>query len=72
MYTFYSQTEKFRGQSDDPGIHPSVNILVSTLFVESFNSLTSKNDKIFVCKYSKNMKSKLYNIENSKTRGQTA
>ena len=42
MYTFYSQTEKFRGQSDGPGIHPSVNILVSTLFLESSNSLTTK------------------------------
>ena len=29
------------------------------------------DDKIFVCKFSKNVKSKLYHIENSKTRGQT-
>ena len=29
------------------------------------------DDKIFVCKFSKNVKSKLYYIENSKTRGQT-
>ena len=28
-------------------------------------------DKIFTCKFSKNVKSKLYNIENSKSRGQT-
>ena len=41
----------------------------------TFNSLTTKkqNDKIFVCKFSKNVKSKLhvYHVENSKTRGQT-
>ena len=37
------------------------------------NSLTTKkaDDKIFVRKFSKNVKSKLYYIENSKTRGQT-
>ena len=29
------------------------------------------DDKIFVCKFSKNVKSKLYYIENSKTREQT-
>ena len=39
-----------------------------------FSSLTTEKayDKIFVCKFSKkNVKSKLYHIENSKTRGQT-
>ena len=30
------------------------------------------DDKIFVCKFSKNIKSKLYHIENSKTRGQNS
>ena len=29
------------------------------------------DDKISVCKFSKNVKPKLYHIENSKTRGQT-
>ena len=29
------------------------------------------DNKMFVCKFSKNFKSKLYHIENSKTRGQT-
>ena len=29
------------------------------------------DDKIFVSKFSKNVKSKIYHIENSKTRGQT-
>ena len=29
------------------------------------------DDKIFVCKFSKNVKSKLYHIQNSTTRGQT-
>ena len=29
------------------------------------------DDKIFVCKFLKNAKSKLYHIDNSKTRGQT-
>ena len=28
------------------------------------------DDKILVCKFSKNVKSKLYHIKNSKTRGQ--
>ena len=28
-------------------------------------------DKIFVCKFSENIKSKIYHIENSKTKGQT-
>ena len=37
------------------------------------NSLTTKkaDNKMFVCKFSKNGKSKLYQTENSKTRGQT-
>ena len=37
------------------------------------NSLTTKkaDDKIFVCKFSKNVKSKLYHTENSNTRVQT-
>ena len=37
------------------------------------NSLTTKkaDNKMFVCKFSKNVKSKLYQTENSKTRGQT-
>ena len=29
------------------------------------------DDKIFICKFSKNVKSKLYHTKNSKTRGQT-
>ena len=33
-------------------------------------TLTADN-KILVCKFSKNVKAKLYRIENSKTRGQT-
>ena len=39
----------------------------------AFNSLTTKkaDDKIFVCKFSKKVRAKLYHIENSKTRGQT-
>ena len=36
----------------------------------SFN-YRKADDKIFVCKFSKNGKSKLYHTENSKTRGQT-
>ena len=41
--------------------------------VSSVNSFATKkaDDKIFACKLSKNVKSKLYHIENSKTRGQT-
>ena len=40
--------------------------------VLSLNSLTIKaDDKISICKFSKNVKSKLYHIEHSKTRGQT-
>ena len=37
------------------------------------NSLTTKKaeDKIFICKFSKNAKSKQYHIDNLKTRGQT-
>ena len=37
------------------------------------NSLITKkaDDKIFVCRFSKNVKPKLYHIENSKTKGQT-
>ena len=33
-------------------------------------SYQTADDKIFVCKFSKKFKSKLYNIENTKTRGQ--
>ena len=29
------------------------------------------DDKMFICKFSKNVKSKIYHTENSKTRGQT-
>ena len=39
-------------------------------FLYFFNYQKADN-KIFVCKFSKNVKSKLYHIENSKTRGQT-
>ena len=40
---------------------------------ELFNSLTTTkaDDRIFVCKFSKNVKSKLHYIENSKIRGHT-
>ena len=43
------------------------------MFCASVNSLTIKkaDDKIFVCGFSKNVKSKLYHKENSKIRGQT-
>ena len=51
------------------GISDNLNV-VFLLF--SFNSLTTeKQTTKFVCKFSKNIKSKLYYIENSKTRGQT-
>ena len=36
----------------------------------TFNYQKADN-KIFVCKFSKNVKSKLHHTENSKTRGQT-
>ena len=39
-------------------------------FLKVFNNQKA-DDKIFVCKFSKHVKSKLYYIENSKTRGQT-
>ena len=43
-----------------------------TVTVTTLNSNYQKaDDKIFVCKFSKNVKSKLYYIENSATRGQT-
>ena len=35
------------------------------------NYQKSRDNKMFVCKVSKNVKSKLKHIENSKTRGQT-
>ena len=41
----------------------------STLLNSSTTEMQRK--KILVCKFSKNTKSKLYHIENSKTRGQT-
>ena len=38
-----------------------------------FNSFNYQKaeDKSFICKFSKNVKSKIYHIENRKTRGQT-
>ena len=45
-----------------------------TMLSLSLNSVTTyhkADDKIFVCKFSKNVKSKLYHIESSKTREQT-
>ena len=41
-------------------------------YAHHVNSLKQKaDDKIFVCKFSNNVKSMLYQIENSKTSGQT-
>ena len=46
--------------------------LISEFFSKVLLTLYRKaDDKIFVCKFSKNVKSKLYHIENLKTRGQT-
>ena len=39
--------------------------------ISEFNYYQKADDKIFICKFSKNVKSKLYHIENSKTRRQT-
>ena len=47
-------------------IYCNVNILHLILF-----QYQKADDKIFVCKFSKNVKTKLYHDENSKTRGQT-
>ena len=46
------------------------NFLVSLVMLQLFNYQKAE-DKIFFYKFSKNIKSKLYHIENSKTRGQT-
>ena len=43
----------------------------SHIFADSWRYVCSADDKIFICKFSKKFKSKLYHIENSKTRGQT-
>ena len=49
-----------------------MNLLYRGCFVE-VNSLTTEKQttKFSVCKFSENVKSKLYHTENSKTRGQT-
>ena len=45
-------------------------IHISKLQEPTFNYHKAE-DKIFVCEFSKNVKPKLYHIENSKTREQT-
>ena len=43
---------------------------VETAFTIYLFHYQKADDKVFVCKFSKNVKSKLYHIENSKTRVQ--
>ena len=43
----------------------------SIIFTSALRFKTQKDYKIFACKFLKNVKSKLYHIENSKTIGQT-
>ena len=51
---------------------PAVTYIFFSVQACEVNSLTTKNhDKFFVCNFSKNVESKLYYIENSKTGGQT-
>ena len=47
-------------------------MLSDKINVKPFNSLSAKtaDDKFYICKFSKNISSKLYQIGNSKTRGQ--
>ena len=48
-------------------------LYLNTDHVNSYNYMYQKaDDKIFICKFSKNVKSKLYHIENSGTRGQNS
>ena len=47
-----------------------IGILVPTSADQLFNAQKA-DDKIFICTFSNNVSSKLYHIENSKTRGQT-
>ena len=56
--TTNKQTTKFSSANFQKMLSPSYNY-------------QKADNKIFVCKFSKNIKSKLYHIENSKTRGQT-
>ena len=56
----------------DKKLHKSKNFLICyAVLVLNFLTPQKADNKIFVCKFSKNVKSKLYHIENSKTRGQT-
>ena len=46
-------------------------LLLQELCFALLFSYQKADDKIFVCKFSKNAKSKLYHIETSRTRGKT-
>ena len=46
-------------------------LYLSVVLLRVYSNYQKVDDKVFVCKLSKNVKSKLYYIENSKTRGQT-
>ena len=68
----------FRGSNSDIFNHAFLFSGVSSYFLSvqvlSINSLTTikqTTKEIVVCKFSKNVMSKLYHIENSKPRGQT-
>ena len=53
------------------GLLAAVVDLGTVVMLSSKDGYREADDKIFVCKFSKNVKFKLYHTENSKTRGQT-
>ena len=52
-------------------IIPKLAVLPFQIREHRLNSARKADDKIFIFKFSKNVKSKLYHIKNSKTKGQT-
>ena len=52
-------------------LHQALHCLKILLFLSLALHYQNADDKIFIHKFKKNVKSELYHIENSKTRGQT-
>ena len=65
LHWFYYDLE-----SDLHWCHLRYQVFYKTLYFDLLFNYPKADDKILVCKFPKNLKSKLYQIENTKTRGQ--
>ena len=67
---FWAKKEDNSDEENDSTVPLLFNYQIASTVPLLFN-YQKADSKIFVCQFSRNVKSKLYHIENSKTRGQT-